>query len=118
MQYKLYCEVQWQETRLPVSQDRQLCRETALGAHRGRWAPGRGTGAQQAQAALAWGARLGAQGVRQARRGRARVKGGSVRGARGAHRRSRLARRRALGRAPDARARGAAGWARLCTLGY
>ena len=28
---KLYCEVQWQETRLPVSQDRQLCRERALG---------------------------------------------------------------------------------------
>ena len=106
-----------------------LCHKTDSYVARRRWARtegvGRpagalacGTGVQQAQAALAWGARLGAQGVRQARRGRARVKGGSVRGARGAHRRSRLARRRALGRAPDARARGAAGWARLCTPGY
>ena len=37
LQYKLYCEVQWQETGLHVSQDRQLCRDTASGARQGRW---------------------------------------------------------------------------------
>ena len=44
LQYKLYCEVQEQETGLPVSQGKQLCRDTALGARgaqdgagRGRW---------------------------------------------------------------------------------
>ena len=53
---ELYCEVQWQETRLPVSQDRQLCRETALGAG---WAcAGRTAGA----GGRAWGARAGAAG--------------------------------------------------------
>ena len=32
LQYKLYCDMQEQEARLPVSQGRQLCRDTALGA--------------------------------------------------------------------------------------
>ena len=62
----LYCEVQWQETRLPVSQDRQLCREA------GRWA-GRGS-------------RLGAQAGRWARRQGAGRAGGRRRRAAGAGR--------------------------------
>ena len=32
LQYKLYCDMQKQEARLPVSQGRQLCRDTARGA--------------------------------------------------------------------------------------
>ena len=40
LQYKLYCEVQEQEARLPVSQGRQLCRDTACAPHVGvgHWA--------------------------------------------------------------------------------
>ena len=63
---KMYCEVQWQETGLPVSQDRQLCRDTALGAA---------------------GARVGTRGARgergaragQAAAGEQRVRGTGVR---------------------------------------
>ena len=69
----LYCEVQWQETRLPVSQDRQLYREAGRLAGRGSrlgvqargWARGRQARERQASAREARGAC--AAGARQAR---------------------------------------------------
>ena len=74
----LYCEVQWQETRLPVSQDRQLCREA------GRWA-GRGSrlGAQAGRWACRQGAgRAGGRRRRWARRWQAQARGRRVGGRR------------------------------------
>ena len=58
----IHCTVLWHETRLPVLQDRRLCRDTALGARlsagrrrrragRRRAAGARGAGARQARLA-------------------------------------------------------------------
>ena len=81
LQYKLYCEVQEQEAGLPVSQGRQLCRDTALGRGVGsvgragrRWGMGAGAPGARARADA-----RGAAEVRQGREGLA-----TSRGARGA----------------------------------
>ena len=77
LQYKLYCDVQEQEARLPVSQSRQLCRDKAQGragrsgrTGQERWLAGR-------QARWATGAR-GAAGARGGRAGARVARGTSV----------------------------------------
>ena len=79
----VYCEVQWQETGLPVSQDRQLCRDTALGRGAGgvaRRAGGAAGSRAQADMVCAAG-RHGARGRRTLGR---RAGGCAAAGARGA----------------------------------
>ena len=71
MQYKLYCDMQEQEARLPVSQGRQLCCDKALGeqaGERGARADERGAqaGARGAQAGSR-GAQAGARGTQTGR---------------------------------------------------
>ena len=100
----LYCEVQWQGTGLPVSQDRQLCRDTALSAAgarvgalgeqgaRGRQQQARGVRKQEQAGELP-----GATGAREEELARGSARGARAAGAWAAGTRARGARDRGAG---------------------